>query len=59
MVASVWNEEEGCEEVREVHGWVRRWQVHGSDYKEASRCVRECDGLGGNTLLALCSVRER
>ena len=38
---------EGCEEVSEVHGWVHRREVHGSDYKEASRGVGECEGLRG------------
>ena len=32
---------EGCEEVSEVHGWVHRREVHGSDYSEASRGVGE------------------
>ena len=58
MAASVWNEEGGS--VRKVakkevkctaaggggvpHRWVRRREVHGSDYKEASRGVGECEG---------------
>ena len=60
MAASVWNEERGS--VRNVakkevkcmaggggvpHRWVRRREVHGSDYKEASGGVGECEGKGG------------
>ena len=60
MAASVWNEEGGSvrkvakEEVKCTaggggvpHRWVRRREVHGSDYKEASGGVGECEGEGG------------
>ena len=60
MAASVWNEEGGSvrkvakKEVKRTaggggvpHRWVRRREVHGSDYKEASRGVGECEGYVG------------
>ena len=39
------------------HRWVRRREVHGSDYKEASGGVGECEGEGGGGVMDAGELR--